>query len=44
MIQWKLETDVNDWVQKQLESLGLQKHRDFADESSMSDYMKSSLK
>lgn len=43
MINWKLESDVNNWVQKNLELLGLQKHIDFADESSMSDYMKESL-
>ncbi|MFT5874825.1 MAG: type I restriction enzyme M protein [Clostridium sp.] len=43
-VKWKLEDDVNDYVKKQLESLGLKKLRDYNVESSMSDYMKESLK
>ena len=43
MTNWKLESDVNYWVLKSLESLGLRKGIDFNDESAMSDYMKDAL-
>ncbi|PFI25786.1 SAM-dependent methyltransferase [Bacillus thuringiensis] len=43
-VKWKLEDDVNDYVKKQLESLGLKKLTDYNVESSMSDYMKEALK
>lgn len=42
--KWKLEDDVNDYVKKTLESLGLKKLSDYNVESGMSDYMKESLK
>lgn len=41
---WKLEDDVNDFVKKSLEQLGLKKLADYNVESSMSDYLKESLK
>lgn len=41
---WKLENDVNDWVKKQLEQIGLKKHTDYNEESAMSDYLKEALK
>lgn len=44
MITWRLETDVNDFVKKSLENLWLKKHKDFNEESAMSDYLKESLK
>lgn len=44
MINWKLESDVNYWVLKNLEKIWLTKWKDFNDESAMSDYMKESLK
>ena len=43
-VNWKLESDVNDWVKKQLENLGLVKLVDFNEESGMSDYLKEALK
>ncbi|MCQ2593492.1 MAG: SAM-dependent methyltransferase [Treponema sp.] len=43
-INWTLENDVNDFVKKSLENIGLEKHKDFNEESSMSDYMKEALK
>ncbi|NYS33242.1 N-6 DNA methylase [Streptococcus danieliae] len=43
-MDWKLEIDVNDWVKDQFTRLGLQKGRDYNEESAMSDYMKESLK
>ncbi|MBE2893767.1 HsdM family class I SAM-dependent methyltransferase [Spirabiliibacterium falconis] len=42
--KWKLETDVNDWVKQQLNTLGLKKHTDYNEESAMSDYLKEALK
>lgn len=39
-MKWKLESDVNDWVKKQLEALGLKKHKDYNEESAMSEYLK----
>lgn len=42
--RWKLEDDVDDFVKKALESLGLKKLKDFNVESGMSSYMKESLK
>lgn len=41
---WKLEDDVNDFVKKSLEQLGLKKLADYNVENSMSDYLKESLK
>lgn len=43
-VKYKLESDVNDYVKKYLETLGLKKRIDFNEESGMSDYMKSALK
>lgn len=43
-VEWKLEDDVNDFVKDKLESLGLEKNRDYGVESAMSDYMKEALK
>lgn len=43
-MNWKLESDVNDWVKKQLEALGLKKHKDYNEESAMSEYLKEALK
>lgn len=42
-IQYKLESDVNDYVKKYLENLGLKKLIDFNEESGMSEYMKQAL-
>lgn len=42
--KWKLEDDVNDFVKKSLESLGLKKLTDYNVESGMSEYMKEALK
>ena len=42
--KWKLEDDVNDYVKKSLESLGLKKLTDYNVESGMSEYMKEALK
>lgn len=41
---YKLESDVNDFVKAKLAELGLQKHQDFNEESAMSDYLKDALK
>ena len=43
VVQYKLEQDVNDYVKKYLEGLGLKKLVDFNEESGMSDYMKQAL-
>ncbi|MBF0806253.1 MULTISPECIES: class I SAM-dependent DNA methyltransferase [unclassified Streptococcus] len=43
-MNWKLETDVNDWVKSQFARIGLEKHRDYNEESGMSDYLKEALK
>ena len=43
-MKWTLENDVNDFVKKSLENIGLEKHKDFNEESSMSDYLKEALK
>ena len=42
--KFKLESDVDDFVKNKLISLGLEKLKDFNEESAMSDYMKESLK
>lgn len=34
-MKWTLENDVNDFVKKSLENIGLEKHKDFNEESSM---------
>lgn len=44
IVKWKLEDDVNDYVKKQLDTLGLKKLKDYNVESSMSDYLKEALK
>lgn len=41
---WKLESDVNDWIKVQFNILGLKKHDDYNEESAMSDYLKEALK
>ncbi|WP_064485321.1 N-6 DNA methylase [Staphylococcus kloosii] len=43
-MKWKLETDVNYYVKDYLDTLGLEKLKDYNDETSMSDYMKEALK
>ena len=43
-IDFKLESDVNDYVKNKLNSLGLKKLVDYNEESAMSDYMKEALK
>lgn len=43
-INWKLENDVNDWVKKNLDRLGLVKLKDYNEESGMSEHMKEALK
>ncbi len=43
-MNWKLETDVNDWVKAEFTRLDLKKHQDYNEESAFSDYMKESLK
>ncbi len=43
-INWSLEDDVDDYIKKQLEELGLKKLKDYNLKSSMSDYMKEALK
>lgn len=43
-MNWKLESDVNDWVKSEFARLGLQKLTDYNEESAMSDYMKEALK
>ena len=42
--KYKLESDVDDFVKSTLERLGLKKRVDYNEKSSMSDYMKESLK
>ncbi|ATA91566.1 SAM-dependent methyltransferase [Capnocytophaga canimorsus] len=44
MANWTLEDDVNDYIKRILEDLGLKKQSDYNVESTMSDYMKESLK
>lgn len=44
VIDWKLETDVDDWVKKQLESIKLVKLDDFNEKSAMTGRMKRALK
>lgn len=44
MLKYKLESDVDDYVKAYLFSLGLKKLLDFNEKSSMSNYMKESLK
>lgn len=44
LVNWKLESDVNDYVKKQFENLGLKKLQDYNEESAMSDYLKEALK
>lgn len=44
MKNWTLEDDVNDFVKKSLENIGLQKGKDYNVESSMSDYLKEALR
>lgn len=43
-MKWTLEDDVNDYVKKKLEGLGLKKHVDYNVESSMSEKLKRALK
>ncbi|MEC1177311.1 N-6 DNA methylase [Metasolibacillus meyeri] len=43
-MNWKLELDVNDWVKKQFDRIGLIKHKDYNEESAMSEYLKDALK
>ena len=43
-LNWKLEDDVNDYVKKELERIGLKKLKDFNVETSMSEYMQEALK
>lgn len=43
-IKWSLEDDVNDYVKKYFDKLGLKKLRDYNVGSSMSDFMKGALK
>lgn len=43
-MNWKLETDVNDWVKSQFDRIGLVKHKDYNEESAMSEYLKDALK
>lgn len=43
-INWKLEDDVNDFVKRYFDDLGLKKLEDYNVESSMSDYMKEALR
>lgn len=42
--KWKLEDDVNDFVKKSLEKIGLEKGKDYRVESNMSEYLKEALK
>lgn len=44
MLVWKLENDVNNFVQQSLEALNLRKLKDFNEESAMSDYLKEALR
>ncbi|TWS95401.1 class I SAM-dependent DNA methyltransferase [Streptococcus sp. sy018] len=43
-MNWRLESDVNDWVKAEFHRIGLKKHQDYNEESSMSDYLKEALK
>ena len=43
-LKYTLESDVDDYVKSMLKSLGLVKRKDFNEKSSMSKYMKESLK
>lgn len=40
---YKLESDINDFVKAKLTSLGLEKLKDFNEESAMSDYLKEAI-
>ncbi|EHL6100655.1 hypothetical protein ACNFV2_005012 [Escherichia coli] len=42
-MKWKIEDDVDHFVQGELEKLGLRKYSDFGSKTSMSAYMKSAL-
>ncbi|ELD0487563.1 N-6 DNA methylase, partial [Escherichia coli] len=42
-MQWKIEDDVDQFVQRELEKLGLRKYNDFGAKTSMSDYLKAAL-
>ncbi|HHF4959008.1 HsdM family class I SAM-dependent methyltransferase [Haemophilus influenzae] len=42
--RYKLESDINDFVKAKLTSLGLEKLKDFNEESAMSDYLKEALR
>ena len=42
--KYTLEADVDDYVKKKLEELGLKKLIDYNEKSSMSEYMKTALK
>ena len=44
LVNWKLESDVNDYVKRQFENLGLKKLQDYNEESAMSAYLKEALK
>lgn len=44
LVNWKLESDVNDYVKKQFENLGLKNCRIINEESAMSAYLKEALK
>ena len=43
-MEWKLESDVNDWVKGQLDRIGLRKLQDYNEESGMSPYMREALR
>ena len=43
-VKYTLESDVDDYVKATLNGLGLKKLQDYNEKSSMSDYMKESLK
>lgn len=43
LINWKAENDVDDWVKDEFKRLNLEKHKDWNEKSTMSNYMKSSL-
>lgn len=43
-MDWKLESDVNDWVKGQLDRIGLRKLQDYNEESGMSPYMREALR
>ncbi|WP_379146278.1 class I SAM-dependent DNA methyltransferase [Paenibacillus sp. sgz500992] len=43
-LKWKLEDQVNDYVKKKLENIGMENQKSFNVESNMSEYMKEALK